>query len=185
MIRHGSILRAARVQGQPPVKTRRVWLRGTRVLQVKYGTSTYQNVLGLEGLGRTWHNPEMNMLLHSINDGLDDANVQLSDTQESDVLALDPHRDVGRSVHDVLDPSHDVQTGAPPPLVPAVRRNGAVVASNPPGVSNESLLQEIAAMEPTFNVSGFLPSTAFSTSPALANSLPGAVSTPRPTLLLG
>ena len=40
-IRHGSILRAARVQGQPPVKTRRVWLRGTRVLQVKYGTSTY------------------------------------------------------------------------------------------------------------------------------------------------
>ena len=54
------------------VKTRRVWLKGTRVLQAKYGNNSYKNELGLEGLGRSYHSAEMNMLLHSLNEGAED-----------------------------------------------------------------------------------------------------------------
>ena len=65
---YGNKLRASRQQGQPPVRTRRVWLKGTRVLQVKYGFDTYRNILGFEGLGRQTNNAEMNMLLSSFYD---------------------------------------------------------------------------------------------------------------------
>ena len=77
LIRYGDQLRANRQQGHPQVKTRRVWLKGTRVLQVRYSPgSTFQNVLGLQGLGRQWYTAEMNMLLKSFDNGLPDVDVQ-------------------------------------------------------------------------------------------------------------
>ena len=53
LISHGDRIRAANSTAAFKVRTRRVWLKGTRVLQGKMSQfHGYQNLLGLEGLGR-------------------------------------------------------------------------------------------------------------------------------------
>ena len=53
LVRYGDQLRASRAPGQPPIKTRSVWLNGTRVLQAKLHPSLrFQNVLRCP---QSWH----------------------------------------------------------------------------------------------------------------------------------
>ena len=93
---YGTVLRNKRQHGQPMVKTRRVWVKGTRVLQVKSGTAGgFRNVLGLVGLGRSTNTAEMNMMMRCPED---------SGVVAAPIVSVQPalgDRDNGR---DLLDP---------------------------------------------------------------------------------
>ena len=67
LISHGDRIRAANSTAAFKVRTRRVWLKGTRVLQGKMSQfHGYQNLLGLEGLGRETRTAELNLLMDSL-----------------------------------------------------------------------------------------------------------------------
>ena len=90
LARYGDKLRSSRQPGHPPVKTRIVWLKGYRVLQVRYGPSaTFQNILGLEGVGHPAHSAEMSMLLKSFTDVLPEEPDQSQPPTDA-LASLDP-----------------------------------------------------------------------------------------------
>ena len=116
--------------GQPPIKTRRVWQKNTRVLQVKkHPYVTFQTVLGNPEVGRHAPENELAMLMRSF-----------TNDKPSDPLGPStPLPSVLPPPPPEMDASDTTEVPPPPPLV---KDNTEKIASDPADKSTQEEIED-------------------------------------------